>query len=149
MIARGERFPFPAVAALATDPADLINDVILTAPDTRYGREREHGVACIGQAAAALQAAVVLEDVEPLRRGAEFALAAALTPVWDWGFISRIPGSAFECRAFLQGLCSSDLAHALDLAGDILTDTGRALLPRRWPRTALAAHGLHSPCSSG
>ena len=104
MVARGERSPFAEVAAraLATDPADLVNDVILMAPDTRYGREREHGVACVGQAAAALQAAVVLEDAELLRRGAELALAAALTPVWDWGFIARFPGSPFEIRAFLQ-----------------------------------------------
>ena len=141
MVARGERSPYEesAARALATDPADLVNDVILTAPDTRYGREREHGVACIGQAAAALQAAVVLEDADLLRRGAEFALAAALTPVWDWGFISRFPGSAFESRAFLQGLTSSDLAHALDLAGDLLTDAGRALLRRRLAEDGIGA----------
>jgi len=141
MVARGQRSPFAEAAAraLATDPADLVNDVILTAPDTRYGREREHGVACIGQAAAALQAAVVLEDAELLRRGAEFALAAALTPVWDWGFISRFPGSAFESRAFLQGLASSDLAHALDLADDLLTDPGRTLLRRRLAEDGIGA----------
>ena len=141
MVARGERSPYEesAARALATDPADLVNDVILTAPDTRYGREREHGVACIGQAAAALQAAVVLEDADLLRRGAEFALAAALTPVWDWGFISRFPGSAFESRAFLQGLCSSDLAHCLDLADDLLTDAGRALLRRRLAEDGIGA----------
>ncbi len=141
MVARGDRSPYEesAARAFATDPADLVNDVILTAPDTRYGREREHGVGCIGQAAAALQAAVVLEDADLLRRGAEFALAAALTPVWDWGFISRFPGSAFESRAFLQGLCSSDLAHALDLADDLLTDAGRALLRRRLAEDGIGA----------
>ena len=135
MIARGERSPFAETAAraLATDPADLVNDVILTAPDTRYGREREHGVGCIGQAAAALQAAVVLEDAELLRRGAQFALAAALTPVWDWGFISRFPGSAFESRAFLQGLCSSDLGAR--------ARSGRRPPHRRGTGVAAAASG--------
>ena len=141
MVARGERSPFAdvVVQALALDPAELVNDVVLMAPDTRYGREREHGVACVGQAAAALQAAVVLEDAELLRRGAELALAVALTPVWDWGFIARFPGSPFEIRAFLQGICSSDLAHALDLAGDLLTESGRQLLQRRLAEDGIGA----------
>ena len=140
-VARSGRSPFADVAAeaLATDPAELVNDVILTAPDTRYGREREHGVASVGRPAAVLQAAVVLEDPALLRRGAELALAVALTPVWDWGFIARFPGSGFEIRAFLQGICSSDLAHALDLAGDLFTHAGRQLLQRRLGEDGLGA----------
>ena len=74
---------------------------------------------------------IALERSDLLKRAAEYAVVEALTPFWDWGFISRTAGSAFEIRSFMQGVVCTDLVAALDLARDYLTESARSLIERR------------------
>jgi hypothetical protein len=76
-------------------------------------------------------AGLVLRDAETLRMAARFALSLAMSEHWDTGFMSVVPGSAWEDRAFRRSYASQDIAEILDLAGEIFTDAGRNYLMRR------------------
>lgn len=76
-------------------------------------------------------AGLVLRDVEALRMAARYALCLAMSEHWDTGFMSGLPGSAWEDRAFRRSYTAEDIAMILDLAGEIFTDAGRIYLMRR------------------
>ncbi len=76
-------------------------------------------------------AALVLRDAEALRMAARYALSLAMSEHWDTGFMSVLPGSAWEDRAFRRSYTAEDIAVILDLAGGVFTDAGRTYLMRR------------------
>lgn len=76
-------------------------------------------------------AALVLRDAEALRMAARYALSLAMSEHWDTGFMSVLPGSAWEDRAFRRSYTATDIARILDLAGEVFTDAGRTYLMRR------------------
>ncbi|MBN1805595.1 MAG: heparinase II/III family protein [Sedimentisphaerales bacterium] len=76
-------------------------------------------------------AGLVLRDAETLRMTARFALSLAMSEHWDTGFMSRFPSDPWEDRAFRRSYTAEDIAMALDLAGEALTETGRTYLMRR------------------
>jgi len=76
-------------------------------------------------------AGLVLRDAETLRMAARYALSLAMSEHWDTGFMSVLPGSAWEDRAFRRSYTAEDIAVILDLAGEVFTDAGRTYLMRR------------------
>jgi Heparinase II/III-like protein len=76
-------------------------------------------------------AGLVLRDAEALRMAARCALSQAMSEHWDTGFMSGLPGSGWEDRAFRRSYTAEDIAMILDLAGEIFTDAGRNYLMRR------------------
>ncbi|HPC94234.1 MAG TPA: heparinase II/III family protein [Sedimentisphaerales bacterium] len=76
-------------------------------------------------------AGLVLRDTETLRMAARYALSLAMSEHWDTGFMSVLPGSAWEDRAFRRSYTAEDIAMILDLAGEVFTDAGRTYLMRR------------------
>jgi len=76
-------------------------------------------------------AGLVARDAEALRMAARYALCLAISEHWDTGFMSHLPGSAWEDRAFRRSYTATDIAMILDLAGEIFTDAGRTYLMRR------------------
>ena len=60
-----------------------------------------------------------------------YALSLAMSEHWDTGFMSVLPGSAWEDRAFRRSYTAEDIAVILDLAGEVFTDAGRTYLMRR------------------
>ncbi|MDI9432288.1 MAG: heparinase II/III family protein [Planctomycetota bacterium] len=76
-------------------------------------------------------AGLVLRDAETLRMAARYALSLAMSEHWDTGFMSVLPGSAWEDRAFRRSYTATDIARILDLAGEVFTDAGRTYLMRR------------------
>ncbi len=76
-------------------------------------------------------AGLVARDAGALRLAARYALCLALSRHWDTGFMSHLPGSAWEDRAFRRSYTATDIAMILDLAGEVFTEAGRAYLMRR------------------
>ncbi len=76
-------------------------------------------------------AALVTRDGAALRMAGRCALSLALSEHWDTGFMSVLPGSAWEDRAFRRSYTARDIAMILDLAGEVFTDAGRNYLMRR------------------
>lgn len=71
----------------------------------------------------------LLDDDEALMRTAlDHALAAAHCGVWDPTFMSTMPGSGWECRAFYEYRVAINCIWAWDWAGAYLTQAGRELL---------------------
>ena len=125
----GERIPAPP--SDLPDPGELVNDFIHTGTDDRYNREREHGRALVGLARRTALAGAALRDADLLRRAAGYAVATLLCPHWDWGMVSRFPGSSFEIRSFIQGEVLEDLAITIDLAREYLSESTVQLVFRR------------------
>lgn len=113
------------------EPERLVGDFILNAPDTRYSREREHGLGLLGRARSAAIYGFAHKDAALLKRAAKYAVAELLTPNWDWGVISRMPGSSFEIRSFMQEVILEDLVTTIDLAGEFLTPSAVEAMKRR------------------
>ncbi len=76
-------------------------------------------------------AGLVLRDAETLRMAARSALSLALCEHWETGFMSVLPGSGWDDRAFRRSYTARDVAMLLDLAGEMFTDAGRTYLMRR------------------
>lgn len=76
-------------------------------------------------------AGLVARDAGALRMAARYALSLAMSEHWDTGFMSVLPGSAWEDRAFRRSYTATDIARILDLAGEVFTDAGRDYLMRR------------------
>lgn len=67
-------------------------------------------------------------DRELMRTALHHALAAAHCDVWTTGFMSGMPGSSWETRAFSEYRYAINSIFAWDWAGSLLTDAGRELL---------------------
>ena len=76
-------------------------------------------------------AGLVAKDAEALRMAVRYALSLAMSEHWNTGFMSSVPGSSWEDRAFRRSYAAQDIAVILDLAGGIITDAGRIYLMRR------------------
>lgn len=135
----GSTSPFLKTAEQAKEwvPERQIGEFVAQVCASRYARERDEGERLLGPGRAAALAGLVLEDKHLLRLAARYALALAVTPVWDSGFICTFPGGIFEHRSFSPSSCVEEAATILDLAGEIFTDAGRELILRR-----IAEHGI-------
>lgn len=67
-------------------------------------------------------------DRELMRVALHHALAAAHCDVWTPGFMSTMPGSSWETRAFSEYRYAINSIFAWDWAGSLLTGAGRELL---------------------
>lgn len=76
-------------------------------------------------------AGLVARDAGALRVAARYALSLAMSEHWETGFMSVLPGSAWEDRPFRRSYTAADIAEVLDLAGEVFTDAGRNFLMRR------------------
>ncbi len=76
-------------------------------------------------------AGLVARDAGALRMAARYALSLATSEHWETGFMSVLPGSAWEDRPFRRSYTAADIAKILDLAGEVFTDAGRNYLMRR------------------
>ena len=138
--------PFLAAAEMARRyvPEQMVGDFVNFWGDTRYCRERDHGMLLLGDGAPgfgvrAAIAGLLLRDAELLRLGARYAMALGMCTHWDDGMICDCPGSSFEHRCFVQSLVVQELALILDLAGEYFTDIGRDYLLRRIAEEGLGA----------
>jgi hypothetical protein len=135
----GRESQFRSIARQARDaqPETLIAESLNY--DRRYSRDRESLELLRPGPSAIMLAAVVLKDADLLRLGGRYALALATTPVWDWGTISRLRGSAFDVRVFTNSGAACELAFALDVGGDVFTAAGKELLMRRIAEDGIGA----------
>ena len=83
-------------------------------------------------------AGLVLRDAGTLRMAARYALCLAMSEHWETGFMSVLPGSAWEDRPFRRSYAAEDIAVILDLAGEIFTEAGRTYLMRRLAEEGIA-----------
>lgn len=67
-------------------------------------------------------------DRDLMRIALHHALAAAHCDAWTPGFMSGMPGSSWETRAFSEYRYAINAIFAWDWAGSLLTDAGRELL---------------------
>lgn len=67
-------------------------------------------------------------DRDLMRTALHHALAAAHCDAWTPGFMSGMPGSSWETRAFSEYRYAINAIFAWDWAGSLLTDAGRELL---------------------
>ena len=67
-------------------------------------------------------------DRELMRTALHHALAVAHCDVWTPGFMSSMPGSSWETRAFSEYRYAINCIFAWDWAGSLLTDAGKELL---------------------
>jgi hypothetical protein len=126
-----------AVEARKRTPESMISGFINFWGDTRYNRDRDHGKFLIRNGVAACVAGVLTRDEALMRLAARYALSIAVSRFWDTSMICYFPGGTFEHRSFVQSLCCYDLGLILDLAGELFTDTAKALIRRRIAESGL------------
>ncbi|MCP4640854.1 MAG: hypothetical protein GY851_10490 [bacterium] len=97
----------------------------------RYNRVREADMASMPGNRSLAVAGLVLKDADALRAAARYALSLAMCEHWREGFITHFPGGAWEHRSFRASGVAEEVAYVLDVAGEILTEGGRAYLRRR------------------
>ncbi|MBS1369589.1 MAG: hypothetical protein HPZ91_06490 [Lentisphaeria bacterium] len=141
LLKRDGKSPFLACGAEAAKlrPETLVNDYVNFFGDTRYCRVRDFGKRLLNHGLNAAVAGHLNRDPELLRLAARYAMAITLCRNWDDAFLCRFPGSTFEHRAFVQSLCSLEVAALLDLAGEFLTPHAKTLALRK-----LAQEGVGS-----
>jgi len=134
-------YTLAAERAMQINPESEINDFVNFWGDTRYCRERDHGKGLLGSqpehGVALVLAAQLTRDPKLLRLAARFAICLAHCQHWDDGMITRLPGSSWEHRCFVQSICCHVLGITLDLAGEMFTWQGRDFILRR-----LAENGI-------
>lgn len=113
-------------------PERMICDFEGRGGDVRYAREREfgHELTSMHGYHAAL-AGLLLKDKRLLRLAARFAMSLAMCGRWHDGMICHFPGSNFHHACFDAAECAEQLGMALDLAGEMFTETGRNYILRR------------------
>ena len=99
--------------------------------DRGHGRTRDQSQARLSGDPDWAIAGLVVRDAEALRMAARYALSLAMSEHWDTGFMSHLPSSPWEDRAFRRSYTAEDIAMVLDLAGEAFTETGRRYLMRR------------------
>jgi len=126
------RYTQQVLAARAFHPEEGIHEFVSSGGAKRsHGPVRDQFQARLPGSPDLAIAALVLQDAEALRMAARYALSLALSEHWDTGFMSHLPGSPWEDRAFRRSYTAEDIAMILDLAGAAFTDTGRRYLMRR------------------
>lgn len=112
-------------------PESMISGYINFWDDTRYNRDRDHGKYLIKNGVFACVTGALMRDESLMRLAARYAMSIAVSRFWDTSMICCFPGGTFEHRAFVQSLCCYDLSLILDMAGELFTDTAKALIHRR------------------
>ncbi|HIJ65911.1 MAG TPA: hypothetical protein HPP77_08155 [Candidatus Hydrogenedentes bacterium] len=125
--------PFAGRPDALRDPAPekVIGEFARIWDDRRFNRVREHDLPLLNGGESAAISGIILKDKALLRLAARYALSIAMCEHWDEGFVSRFPGGVWEHRAFVRSQCAYTVAMALDLAGEMFTETGRTFLARR------------------
>jgi hypothetical protein len=126
------RYTQEVLAARACNPEEGVHEFVNSGGAKRsHSRVRDQFQAPLSGSPDLAIAGLVLQDAEALRMAARYALCLALSEHWDTGFMSHLPGSPWEDRAFRRSYTAEDIAMILDLAGAAFTDTGRNYLMRR------------------
>lgn len=121
-----------AMAARSYHPEKGIHEFVNSGGSNRsHGRVRDQFQPRISGRPELAIAALVLHDADALRMAARYALSLAMSEHWDTGFMSRMPSSPWEDRAFRRSYTAEDIAMILDLAGEAFTEAGRTYLMRR------------------
>jgi hypothetical protein len=121
-----------AAAACSYHPEKGIHEFVNSGGSNRsHGRVRDQSKARLSGNPDLAIAGLVLRDPEALRMAARYALSLALSEKWDTSFMSHLPTSDWEDRAFRRSYTAEDIAMILDLAGDAFTEIGRNYLMRR------------------
>lgn len=129
---RKSRYTQQAKAARALHPEEGIHEFVNSGGRKKgHGRVRDQFQARLAGRPDLAIAGLVARDAHALRMAARYALCLALSEHWDTGFMSHLPGSPWEDRAFRRSYTATDIAMILDLAGEAFTDTGRSYLMRR------------------
>jgi hypothetical protein len=118
--------PFMDVA-----PESQIREYARFWQDSRFARTRENDQFIVSPGMKLLLYALLTRDKKLLRLAARYALSLCMIPNWSDGFITRFPGGIFDHRCFVQSLVLTELAFALDGAGDLFTPLGKELIMRR------------------
>lgn len=134
------RFTRIAEAACAWEPEAAISEFAMSGggKNGMFDRERDETMPSLPDGTDAALAGLVLRDARVLRVAARCALSLAACDQWDYGFVCKLRGGAFEARPFRRSYCSEDVAYILDLAGEMFTDAGRAFLMRRLAEEGVA-----------
>jgi hypothetical protein len=126
------RYTQQAAAAHSLHPEKGIHEFVSSGGSNRsHGRVRDQSQARLSGSPDLAIAGLVLQDADVLRMAARYALSLALSEHWDTGFMSHLPSSPWEDRAFRRSYTAEDIAMILDLAGEAFTETGRNYLMRR------------------
>lgn len=126
------RYAQQAEAARVRHPETGIHEFVNSGGSTRgHGRVRDQFASRLAGSPDWAIAGLVTRDAQALHMAARYALSLALSEHWDTGFMSHLPGSPWEDRAFRRSYTARDIAMILDLAGEAITDTGRTYLMRR------------------
>ncbi|MBC8471109.1 MAG: heparinase II/III family protein [Planctomycetes bacterium] len=121
-----------ALAARSFHPEKGIHEYVNSGGTNKsHGRIRDQFQAPLSGNPDLAIAGLVLQDADALRMAARYALSLAMSEHWDTGFMSRFPSDPWEDRAFRRSYTAEDIAMILDLAGEVLTETGRTFLMRR------------------
>jgi len=126
------RYAQQVAAAHSFHPEKGIHEFVSSGGHNRsHGRVRDQSQARLTGNPELAIAGLVLRDADALRMAARYALSLAISEHWDTGFMSHLPSSPWEDRAFRRSYTAEDIAMILDLAGEAFTETGRNYLMRR------------------
>ena len=128
-----------AKAVLETSPETEIRD---DPPphDRRYNRSRDQGRRSHnGDAVICAFVGLVDRDPELIRMACRCLLAVVHYPHWDWSFMCRFPGSAWNVRCFVEDGLTASCATVLDWAAAGLTPHAKAVVCNEMWRKGLAA----------
>ena len=121
-----------AEAARNARPESGIHEFAKSGGSTsQHARVRDRDTARLEGSTQWATAGLVLRDPELLRMAARYALSLAISEHWETGFMSSLPGSPWEDRAFRRSYTAEDIAFILDVGGEGLSDAGRLYLMRR------------------
>lgn len=120
-----------AEAVANTPPEQLIGENVNWVNSYVARRERDYGRFIFLHGPAAAQAGLFFKDAKLARLGARYALALAHCTTWEDTFMARMPGSAWEMKAFMPSYAAYELALLLDLVGEWFTPLARELILRR------------------
>lgn len=119
---------------MRTAPEDIIREYL--GNNIRFVRDRDLDIPELQPSTLAI-AGILTRNKDMLRMAARYAMAIAVTPHWDEGFMAHFPGSSWVHAAFRESWAAHELAITLDLAGEMFTKAGRSLILKR-----LATDGL-------
>ena len=118
-------------AYLDTKPEELIGEYVNFWTDRRFNRQRDEYRVLIGPGPKLALAGLIKKDNSLIRLAIRYALSLVCCGNWKDSFICNFPGSSWEHKAFVLSLCLFDVSVILDMAGDMITPTGRNLILRK------------------
>jgi hypothetical protein len=113
------------------EPEQFISDYVNFWEDKRFARNKDYSNTILQKAPVIALAGLISKDSGLLRKALRYALAIAKCTNWQDSFICKAPGMIFEHKAFVASLCCEEISIVMDIAGELLTDTGKEYLLRR------------------